>query len=157
MKAISLWQPWASLWCSGRKRHETRHWPINHRGPLIVHAAKRFEKRFDADDPIRAILEDEFGGHWGMDLPIGALIGVVVIVDCHETIGMRFAKDDEWEDFACGDFSGGRYAWEAKNFTAFSEPIPYRGQQGIFNVSDKLLPKRTVLRFPGDPDLELTY
>ena len=25
MRALSLWQPWASLWCSSRKVHETRH------------------------------------------------------------------------------------------------------------------------------------
>ncbi len=26
MKAISLWQPWASLMADGRKKIETRHW-----------------------------------------------------------------------------------------------------------------------------------
>jgi hypothetical protein len=40
MKAISLWQPWASLWCSPRKIHETRHWPTNNRGWMLVHAAQ---------------------------------------------------------------------------------------------------------------------
>src|SRR6266851_1649200 len=52
MKGISLWQPWASLWCSRRKVHETRHWRCRHRGWLLVHAAKRFEKDFDLGEPL---------------------------------------------------------------------------------------------------------
>ena len=34
MKAISLWQPWASAVSVGSKRIETRHWSTNHRGPI---------------------------------------------------------------------------------------------------------------------------
>src|SRR6266581_3369261 len=85
MKAISLWQPWASLWCSKRKVHETRPWRCSHRGWLLVHAAKRFEKDFELDDPLRLILDDEFGRHWAMDLPTGALIGMVNVVGCQPT------------------------------------------------------------------------
>jgi len=85
MKAISLWQPWASLWCSKRKVHETRHWRCSHRGWLLVHAAKRFEKNFGPDDPLRLILDDEFGGDWAKDLPTGALVGMVNLVDCQPT------------------------------------------------------------------------
>ncbi|MBP0020973.1 MAG: ASCH domain-containing protein, partial [Cyanobacteria bacterium SBLK] len=31
-KAISLWQPWASLIAMGRKKFETRHWSTDYRG-----------------------------------------------------------------------------------------------------------------------------
>lgn len=41
MKAISLWQPWASLWMAGRKRFETRHWETKHRGALANAISKR--------------------------------------------------------------------------------------------------------------------
>lgn len=54
MRAISLWQPWASLWLSGFKVHETRHWHItrqwkdwNPGDRMAVHAAKRFYKDHD--------------------------------------------------------------------------------------------------------------
>lgn len=40
MKAISLWQPWASLWLTPRKIHETRPRRWNHSGWLAVHASK---------------------------------------------------------------------------------------------------------------------
>ena len=43
MKALSLWQPWASLIAAGVKRFETRHWETRHRGPIAIHAAKRLE------------------------------------------------------------------------------------------------------------------
>jgi activating signal cointegrator 1 len=50
MKAISLWQPWASLWFTDSKIHETRHWSTRHRGPLYVHAAKRPIRESDLSD-----------------------------------------------------------------------------------------------------------
>jgi hypothetical protein len=43
IKAISLWQPWASLMALGLKRHETRHWPTAYRGPIAIHAAKTLD------------------------------------------------------------------------------------------------------------------
>ena len=40
MKAISLWQPWASAIAIGEKTIETRSWWTPHRGALAIHAAK---------------------------------------------------------------------------------------------------------------------
>src|SRR5690348_12363065 len=141
MRALSLWQPWASLWCSSRKVHETRHWQCSHRGWLLAHAAKHFEKDFALDDPLGVILDDEFGSDWTLNLPTGALIGMVNVVDCVPTrrrIGDAAANDD---DRACGDFSGGRFAWKRDEFRLFDQPIPHRGAQGIFNVPDDLIPR----------------
>lgn len=39
-KAISLWQPWASLIAYGVKTIETRSWSTSYRGPIAIHAAK---------------------------------------------------------------------------------------------------------------------
>lgn len=39
MKAITIWQPWASLIACGAKRYETRSWPTKYRGPIAIHAA----------------------------------------------------------------------------------------------------------------------
>jgi activating signal cointegrator 1 len=39
MKALSLWQPWASLVALGVKTIETRSWSTSYRGPLAIHAA----------------------------------------------------------------------------------------------------------------------
>ena len=85
MKAISLWQPWGSLWLSPAKRHETRHWQTRHRGKLLVHAAKKLvecdEERQDETavwlraamrdgmapliDPVPVEVEVSAGRTWG--------------------------------------------------------------------------------------------
>lgn len=41
MKAITLYQPWATLIAIGAKTVETRSWSTTYRGPLAIHAAKR--------------------------------------------------------------------------------------------------------------------
>ncbi len=153
MKAISLWQPWASLWISDAKVHETRHWPTSYRGWLVVHAAKR---RIDdlSGDRLDEICDGIWGHHWGLELPRGALIGAVKLVSCIRMNKTAPASEDDEE---CGDWSDERYAWRRDQFKVFDQPIPYRGQQGMFVVPDNLLPKKTVLSFPGDPDLELNF
>lgn len=135
LKAISMWQPWGSLWLSPNKRHETRHWATTHRGPLLVHAAKKFIK--DIDGKLGDILDSEFGNHWGVDLPSGALIGLVNLVAVVPTETLYASgnlTDDEEIDLACGDFSPGRFAWRRGVYRRFKEPIPYRGHQSIFSV-----------------------
>ncbi len=44
MKAISLWQPHASLIPFRLKRNETRSWGTSYRGPLLICSAKRNQK-----------------------------------------------------------------------------------------------------------------
>jgi hypothetical protein len=148
MRALSLWQPWASLWCSPRKIHETRGWFTAYRGPLAVHAAKRRitnREYLSIPKGLRTIVEDEFGVHWANDLPYGAIVGVVnlerclSVVDVYDTIWFS----DELtapDDYHCGDFSPGRYAWRrAPQFELLKQPIPYLGKQGFFQVPDEML------------------
>jgi activating signal cointegrator 1 len=139
MKAISLWQPWASLWCSGIKIHETRHRPTSHRGWLVVHAAKRRIDDLDGDR-LGDICNSVFGHHYGQDLPRGAIVGRVYLIACKPTYVFP-ADFAGTEDYECGDFSDGRFAWQADKFEAFTSPIPYRGQQGMFDVPDDILPR----------------
>lgn len=134
MKAISLWQPWASLWLLGPKIHETRHWPTDHRGALLVHAAKKL--CHDVDSTLAAILERKFGARWAKELPRGALIGCVELEDCIPT-SLGCTDDD---DRTCGRWDPGRYAWRrGQEARRFVEPIPYTGRQGFFTVPDELV------------------
>jgi activating signal cointegrator 1 len=50
MKALSLWQPWASLVALGIKTIETRSWETKYRGPLAIHAAKKRPHNVWTDD-----------------------------------------------------------------------------------------------------------
>ena len=136
MKAISLWQPWASLWARKRKIYETRHWATPYRGRLAVHAAKKLCT--DISDELRAILEDEFGAHWALDLPRGALIATANLVRCYPTgsildLGL-ISKEEETQ----GDFTPGRYAWRVANMIELPQPIPYNGRQSLFEVHDEV-------------------
>ena len=138
MKAISLWQPWASLWLTPRKNYETRHWATRHRGWLAVHAAQRFEK--DHPPELAEILRAQFGADWYRTLPAGAIIGVVNVVGCFTTEEIVAYTHDDSDDLKCGDFSPGRFGWQrGDDFKLLQNPIPYRGRQSIFSVPDALV------------------
>lgn len=139
MKAISLWQPWASLWLSPRKIHETRHWSIQ--VPLdgfwlAVHAAKRPMTRLEIDE-FAEMLANTFGEDWQKTLPRGAVIGRVFVTACLSTNGPDvppLVTDDYW----CGDFSAGRFMWRRTKYEVLPTPVPWRGLQGLFSVPDTL-------------------
>jgi hypothetical protein len=137
MKAISLWQPWASLWLSGVKIHETRSWHIRKQWKawepgdrIAIHAAKEFIK--DHDAVVEDILRRRCGERWFETLPVGALIGTIIVADCVPTESVITTMADD----VCGDFREGRYAWRGADPIIFPQPIPWRGSQGIFNVPD---------------------
>jgi activating signal cointegrator 1 len=132
MRAISLWQPWASLWLTDSKWHETRHWHTSYRGLLYVHAAKRPIRESDLTPELRQVCEDEFGGHFWKDLPFGHVIGMVNLIECSltETVGTTDI------DKVCGDWTRGRYAWLRAPQPVHIGPWPYKGRQGFFQIND---------------------
>lgn len=156
MKAISLWQPWASLIVIGAKRFETRFWYTPYRGPILIHAAKK--RNNDLIDmcecdpfftELRGLQSDPLpnGRNIFDALPLGCIIGVADLVECYHTslIDMvscsngRVVNLPTGDELEFGDFHPGRYAWQLKNVTRFITPIPYKGAQGLFNVEDNLV------------------
>ena len=125
MRALTLFQPWASLLVYGRKTYETRGYRISHRGLVAIHAGK--ERRFlddwleDQDDE----LEHEY--------PLGAIVGVAVLVGVIPTDGWEAELLSD-KDRAFGDWSEGRYAWKMENVRLLKSPVPCRGAQGLWNV-----------------------
>jgi activating signal cointegrator 1 len=145
MKAISLWQPWASLWLTDSKVHETRHWSTPHRGWLAVHATKHIETE------VWGAMEDIccrcFGKSWRAQLPTGAIIGAVDLVG---VVRMPTAKPAHADDFQCGNWEGGRFAWKRAAIVKLNDPILYRGRQSMFTLPDEI----TRLILPSQaPDL----
>lgn len=43
VKALSLYQPWASLMSMSKKKFETRTWGTSFRGLVVIHASKTLE------------------------------------------------------------------------------------------------------------------
>lgn len=127
VKAISLWQPWASAIAYGAKLVETRSWKTTHRGLLLIHAARSKDGR-DWDGAIRPYLS---GVPEYSELPFGAIVAVAELVTCLPTTSLRSDLSDR--ELALGDYSAGRYGWILRKVRRI-EPIPYKGKQGLFEV-----------------------
>lgn len=143
MKAITIRQPWASLAvCTDRngipfKRVETRSWKTCYRGPLAIHAGK-----FQTDMFFMGMDEKRMGvfaeaGLCGdkdiLNLPYGAIIGTVDLVDCLPIEELQRIGLDTPRERAFGNWCPGRYGWVLANPVLFDEPIPARGKQGLWD------------------------
>lgn len=149
----------ATATCAGASQRlktiETRGWSTRYRGPVAICAACRWNKRlrYHAEhvvgevlaawrDPFRGLVSlagahlaaaqvrDEVGRRHRWVLPLGAVLGVVDLVDCVParplvgTIG-----GEEW---AMGDYGDERWAWITARPRALATPIPITGRQGLF-------------------------
>jgi len=127
IKAISLWQPWATLVAIRAKQFETRSWPTNYRGPLAIHAAQRWtreQRELCETEPFKSALT----GY----LPFGRIVAVCNLVDCCTTDSIA-AFGISPNELAFGDWTHGRFAWEL-TLVRQIQPIPCTGRQGFFTV-----------------------
>lgn len=146
MQALSLWQPWASLVYTGAKKWETRGWATHYRGPLVIHAAKRWtdDERFylscwewvSALGPLVGEPLDLTTKTWN-EIPeskilLGYALCVVDLVACVKTDDLTLAEVGTDEPF--GNFSLGRFAWRLENLRFPFKPFLVKGHQGLFNV-----------------------
>lgn len=127
MKALSLWQPWASAIALGHKRIETRHWSTSYRGPIAIHAAKRWtaeEREFASVERALGRLPDR--------LPLGAVVATARL------IGIRRTEDLELTigpiEKLYGNYGPRRFGWMLDDIRPLLEPFPCVGRQGLFEV-----------------------
>ena len=129
MKALSLWQPWATLVAAGVKLHETRHWETKYRGRIAIHAAKTMDLAGAPD----LLCEAVSGPYWTQDLPRGVVVAVAHLTTCDPA--ERVADHLTQADRAAGNFARGRFAWRLERVQRLIQPIPLIGRQGLFNWS----------------------
>lgn len=155
MRALSLWQPWASAIAVGAKVFETRHWSTNYRGPLAIHSAKRWARgqRETAHSLCGSLasLPEELA----TKPVLGAVVAVAQLVACHE-MTEQMVRDclsahedptyDELEDpdpgqlsfntseFALGGWTVGRFAWELRDVRPLRVPFLLKGRQGLWTL-----------------------
>lgn len=129
MRAITLWQPWATLMVLGIKQIETRGWYTNYRGPLAIHAAVKKPLRFDdeAGAAIDAALLE--AGLWYDKLPLGKVIGYVHLVSC---IKVKPGRLPGYPERLFGNYEVGRYAWVCRDARRYLPEVPAVGQQRLW-------------------------
>lgn len=142
IKAISIWQPWAQAIALGLKRFETRHWATRYRGPLLVHASKRWNAEMEErQEWLGENLREMVGPHTDLVLEfnavpvLGAIVAIADLVECSPTIdAVKFSGSlDQRIELMLGDFTVGRFAWQIENVRRLPQPVPCRGQQGLFD------------------------
>ena len=131
MRAISLWQPWATAIAVKSKRVETRSWQTNYVGMLAIHAAKRWTR----DEQEFAAMQIE-AGHLPAIIPLGKIVAIARLDGCRRTEDVEHQLGDVERSF--GNYAPGRWAWFLSDIRAIVEPIPFKGAQGFFNVPDVL-------------------
>jgi hypothetical protein len=139
MKAITLYQPWASLVVLGEKKIETRSWSTRYTGPLAVHSSAKFPPGFyDICDapPFRLALA-RLGLAPGR-LPLGAVLGTVEMIGCVTTDRLLEDGLDELEQ-AFGDYGPLRYGFPLRAARPLPRPIPCRGELWLWDVPEAVL------------------
>jgi hypothetical protein len=127
IRAISLWQPWASAVALGLKHVETRHWSTKYRGPLVIHAARRWDRSQRQFASVERTL-----GRLPSRLPFGALVAVCNLVDVRPTEELKLSVSAIERLY--GNYEPGRFGWLLADIRPLTEPIPYLGRQGFFSV-----------------------
>lgn len=143
LKALPLWQPYASLIAYGAKRVETRDYPPRRLGlafgqRIAIHACKTDRDLWvcGIDGP------DEFVDHLPNnfpcpeDLPLGALVATAVLDRARQVTEESAAhlQRTNPQEHAFGNYAVGRWAWVLRDVVRLREPVPFRGSQGSFEV-----------------------
>ena len=132
IKAVSLYEPWASLIRCGAKTYETRSQPTHYRGPLLICASKGGLSRRDLRDMLDEPDVTKALGHSDpRKLLFGKAVASCVLIGCHRTENLFLVGLGKEGSF--GDFSPRRYAWKLGSVKAI-EPFPVTGKQGLFEV-----------------------
>lgn len=136
MKAITLYQPYASLVACRAKKNETRSWHTWYTGPLAIHAAQTETYLFLATVPGRFRSALLTAGVDADNLPLGAIVATSNLRACVQIVnqaiidGLALTEDE----IHFGDWSLDRYAWVlGDDVQSLAKPIPAQGHQRIWN------------------------
>ncbi len=133
MKVLSLTEPFATLIMDGTKKIETRCWKTNYRGELYIHASMTKVRKNDLEDKELMKLVD-------LDkLNFGKIVCKCKLVDCVYMTEQYAAdmKKNNYQEYVCGDYSEGRYAWVLEDIVELKEKIPVKGHLGLWNYDEK--------------------
>ena len=135
MKCIAIRQPWAWLVVHGYKDIENRTWPSFYRGPILVYASSQLD--LAAATVVREYRRLRVPIPPTDQLARGQIVGLVNVLGC---------VDDHESEWFCGP-----YGLVMANPIAFPVGVPLKGQPGIFDVDDALVPSVYLRPQPVSP------
>ncbi len=141
MKAISLWQPYATFMAHELKLNETRSRLTHWRGELAICSAQRTFYPCEFGHEVEDLV-DRLGHIWMKEnklkprgqrelfLPKGYVVCVVNVVACKPTEEVNPSP----LELVLGDYRPGRFAWITRECRKLKTPVPVKGKQGFFNL-----------------------
>lgn len=142
MKALPLWQPWATLVALAAKRVETRAYPpqlkdLYYGQRIAIHATLTKDELWLCEtEPFRQFTPD------AKALPLGAIVATCVL-DRASQITVESAeqlRETNPAEFAFGNYAAGRWAWVLRDVEQLEIPVPFKGKwRQIPDVDDALL------------------
>lgn len=129
MKVLSLTEPFATLILNGSKCVETRSWKTSYRGELYIHASMtKISKKDLEDSELMSLVENN-------KMNFGYIICKCDLADCVYMTKeyVEQMKKNNYQEYICGDYKEGRYAWILENITPLKVPIKAKGQLNIWD------------------------
>lgn len=147
MKALPIWQPWASLVACGAKRVETRDYPPGRIGlsagqRIAIHATKTTRNPDTGEKLLDFCEREPFCQFVSRDaIPLGALVATATLDRASEMTeaSIEALLERNPQEWAFGFYSPGRWAWVLRDVVALPEPVPFQGSQGTFDVPDEMV------------------
>lgn len=132
MKVLTIREPFVSLIKEGIKTIETRSFKTNYRGELFIHASKSKVIPKNLRNPkVLDLLQDK-------NYKYGMIVLKCYLVDCIYMDEKFIEKiKNNKNEYLCGRYEIGRYAWVLKNIEILNTPISAKGQLGIWNYNKK--------------------
>ena len=133
MRVLTLNEPWATLIKNKKKYIETRSWKTNYRGELYIHAGKKIiDKATKSRLDLMNLVKDD-------KMNYSKIVCKCELVDCiymtEEYI--KKIKTEEPQQFICGEYAVGRYAWILTNIEPIENDKLVSGKLGIWNYDLK--------------------
>ena len=141
MKVLSLTEPCATLIKEKKKKVETRSWKTSYRGELYIHASlTKIPKSWKENIEFMSLVEN-------IPLNFGNIICKCNLVDCIYMTKeyVEEMKTKNYQEYICGEYKEGRYAWILENIQPLKQPIKAKGHLSIWNYEEGDVPMNNEL------------
>ncbi len=131
MKVLSIVEPYATLIKENKKIIETKSWKTNYRGELYIHASST--KILKRNKELMKLVDNK-------SLNFGNIICKCNLIDCIYMTKeyVENMKKNNYQEYICGVYEEGRYAWVLEDIIPLKKTIKAKGQLNIWNYYNEL-------------------